>query len=334
MKWIVAAPYPVDLTIGFWKAVQKQGNHHELLSCQSRYKHNRSRNIASKQDWSDYWQHSNDTWAQAQRNKAGIITAFPQLAVCVGMKRRLSISRTPLIAGTFNLGQLHKGYKKQLARIALKRVDKFIVHSSAELTNYSKYLNLPQDKFEFIRLHKPIMAITELEDVETPFLLSMGSANRDYKTLFSAIKRLQYPLTIVAPKHILANLDIPSSVTIKSNLSIEECRALVQKALINIIPIDNQYTASGQVTVIEAMMYNKAVIATDTLGTRDYIENGKTGLLVSSKSVDELESAIETLWTDSILRKSLADQAKAYVKQELSQEKAASQLLEVLNKLQ
>jgi glycosyltransferase involved in cell wall biosynthesis len=334
MKWIIAAPYPTNLSSGLWKTIQEYGSQHQLLTCQPDYKHNRSRDMASKQDWADYWKHSNDIWTQAQENDAGIITAFPQLAVCIGIRKRFSTRQTPIIAGTFNLGQLHNGYKKQLARIALKKVDKFIVHSTAELPSYSQYLKIPRERFEFIHLHKPIMPITEAEELNTPFLLSMGTANRDYKTLFKAVEELNYPLTVVTPRQNLTDIEIPDCVTIKSNLSIQECRDLVQKARLNIISIDNEQTGSGQVTIIEAMMYRKAVISTNTIGSRDYIEHGLTGLLYDSKSVKQLEQAIKKLWTNAELRNQLANKAYNFIKDELSHEKTALKMLAVLDRFQ
>jgi glycosyltransferase involved in cell wall biosynthesis len=161
----------------------------------------------------------------------------------------------------------------------------------------------------------------------------MGSANRDYKTLFSAIKKVKLPLTVVAPAHALSGLNIPPSVTIKSNLSLTECRSLVQQSRINIIPIDNKSTASGQVTVIEAMMYQKPVIATNTIGTRDYISHEKTGLLTSPKSVTELAAAIDILWNDDELRNTIAKQGQSYICTELCYKKTADRWIKVLQNI-
>lgn len=333
MKWILAAPYRQTLESGLWQAVIKKDPTLKFIIETGQYVHNRSRQKSSLQDWKDYWQHSTKTWATAQNNDAGIITTFPQLPVCSGIQKRFFRKPTPIIASTFNLGALHGNLKKLLARSALKHVNKFIVHSSAEIINYSQYLNLSTNRFEFIPLHKPIMEATEVEETEKPFLLSMGSANRDYKTLFNAIKKTGYPLIVVAPKHALSGLEIPPSVTIKSNLSLPECRALVQKSRISVIPIDNESTGSGQVTVIEAMMYQKPVIATNTIGTRDYISHGETGLLTLSKSTSELATAIDSLWRNEKLRNAIAKQAKSYVHDELNHKKTAERWIRVLQNI-
>lgn len=333
MKWILAAPYIHKLEKSLWTVAMDEDKSLELILSPSFYEHNRSRPQSSLNDWKDYWQHSRNAWQQAQDNNCGIITAFPQLPVCAGIRKKFSRQLTPIVAWTFNLGSLHDGHKRKLARFALQTVDKFIVHSSAEINNYSAYLNLPSDRFEFVPLHKPLMPITVSENKENPFILAMGSANRDYKTLFKAIKKCGYPLTIVAPKHSLNGLEIPATVTIKSNLSLSECRLLVQQARINIIPIDNEFTASGQVTVIEAMMYKKPVIATNTIGTRDYIIHKKTGLLTSSKSVLELQEAIDALWNDETLRNSISSEAHSYVAEKLNHKKTAERLIQILNSI-
>jgi len=333
MKWILTAPYPCmkQLDNDFWTLVRDKDKSLDFILSPANYSHDGSRYQSSIKDWKDYWLHATDAWTKAQENEAGIITEFPQLPVCAGIRKRLSMKSTPIVAWTFNLGALHGKHKKLLARSALKSINKFIVHSSAEIINYSQYLNLPASRFEFVPLHKPIMVPTATENNDAPFILAMGSANRDYAILLKAIKTLKYPLTIVASPHALSGLDIPTFVTVKSNLSLQECRTLVQKARINIVPIDNESTASGQVTVIEAMMYKKAVIATDTIGTRDYIINGQTGFLVRPRSEKALADSIELLWSNEKLRSEVASNAQEYVKTELNHQKATAHLIQILN---
>lgn len=333
MKWIIAAPYLNTLEKSLWAVAMENNSSLRFILSPANYIHNRSRKQASLRDWQDYWQHSGFAWDKAQQNDCGIITAFPQLAICTGARKRLSIKSTPIVAGTFNLGTMKNGYKKVLANHTLQTINKFIVHSTAEIENYSHYLNLPSNRFVFVPLHKPLMEITEQEQRNEPFILSMGSANRDYRTLFKAIKKTGYPLIVVAPAHSLAGLDIPPSVTIKSSLSLTECRKLVQQARINVVPIDNKYTASGQVTVIEAMMYCRPVIATNTIGTKDYIMDKKTGFLTTPKSATELENTIDTLWNNEKLREDIASRAQEYVKKELNHKKTITRLSKILNEV-
>ena len=70
---------------------------------------------------------------------------------------------------------------------------------------------------------------------------------------------------------------------------------LCQQARVNVIPLDTIDTASGQVTVRYAMMFGKAAVATTSIGTEDYIEDGVTGLLVPPKDPAAMATAIKQL---------------------------------------
>jgi glycosyltransferase involved in cell wall biosynthesis len=332
MNWILAEPYLKKIGPGgLWDSASNMDKTLNFILSPPNYEHNPFKKQSGLKDWKDYWQHSDDIWRKARENNCGIITTFPQLPACVGLRKRILKKDLPIIAWTFNLGALHGNIKKMLAQFALNQVNKFIVHSTAECAIYSQYLNLPENLFEFIPLHRALSPIIEQEELDQPFILSMGAANRDYATLFRAIKRINIPLTVVAPQHCLAGLDIPPSVTIRSNLSMSECRKLIQQARINIIPVDNKSTASGQVTILEAMVHARAVIATNTIGTSDYIVNGSTGILVSPKNPDELGNAIDTLWNNELLRTNIAKNAYQYVSTELTMNKTRDRLIKILD---
>jgi glycosyltransferase involved in cell wall biosynthesis len=213
---------------------------------------------------------------------------FPQLALAVGLRQRVERKRKPIVAWTFNLGGLYPGVRQKIARIALARVDRFIVHARAEVSCYADWLGLPHGRFCFVPLQRAPIAIEEREDNQEPFLLSMGSARRDYATLFEAVRLSRRPTVVVAARHALEGLDIPPNVSIRSSLSAVECHRLAQRARINVVAVLNDQTASGQVTIVEAMRMGRAVVATRCTGSEDYIEHGVNGLLVEPRSVETL----------------------------------------------
>ena len=55
-------------------------------------------------------------------------------------------------------------------------------------------------------------------------------------------------------------------------------------------------------SVIEAMLTGLAVVATDTRGPREQVEEGRTGLLVPPRDVPALATALAALAADSVLR--------------------------------
>jgi len=332
MEWVLASPYmksEKNMDGSLWKRTECLGDI-EFNLVKARYDHNRSRSRSSLTCWYDYWLHANEAWDLAVHNNSGIITCFPQLPAIAGLRKRISGSSIPIVAWTFNLGVAPEGVKKSISKFALERVDKIIVHSTYEKHFYAKHFSLPEKRFEFVPLHRNKIVRSVKEDKDKPFLLSMGTANRDYSVLFKAVERLGYPLVVVASAASLRDLAIPSNVKVLSNLSLNECRTLCQQAKINIVPVDNVMTASGQVTIVEAMMFGATIIATDTIGSRDYLSNEITGLLIKNKSVEELESAIKHLWENEEVRERLSTNASNYAHNFLTQEKASEMLRKVL----
>ena len=332
MKWFVAAPF-ISQSSGTWLAPFLPSGRHILEMIPARYVHDRSRANSSVSEWVDYFSHGFEAWSSRSRSsdKAGIITAFPQLALTVGLRKRAALRqrRTPLVAYNFNLGQLYGGKKQRIAKLALDAVDVFVVHSRRESERYSQWLSLPPERFRFVPLQVPMLACTHGENQEEPFVLAMGSAHRDYRLLLEAMKNLHYPTKIVAGEHALQGLELPSNVSVYSNLTREQCHELSQRARVNVIPIANNSTASGQVTLIEAMGLGRAVVATACPGTEDYAQSGKNAILVMPGHLQQLSDAIADLWENEDLRQRLGHSARTHAREHFSDE-AAGRYLEVI----
>ncbi len=269
--------------------------------------------------------------ALAARKGGGIITIFPQLAATVGLQQQLSPLAVPTVAWSFNLGQLYDGPKRRFAKLALRQVDVFVVHAKRERERYSSWLGLPEDRFVFSHLQKPLTEITCEENDDKPFVLAMGSANRDYRTFFEAVRRLKVPTVVVAGRMALDGLEVPSNVQVKHSLSYEECRCLSQRARINVVPLRDVESASGQITVVDALCMKRCVVATRCIGTEDYIDDGVTGWLFDMQSVGGLTEAIEKLWHDRELRVHLALNGYEFAKRHCTDEAAGRRLGAILD---
>jgi glycosyltransferase involved in cell wall biosynthesis len=81
--------------------------------------------------------------------------------------------------------------------------------------------------------------------------------------------------------------------------------------------------------VIEAMFREVPVIATAVGGMPEVIADGRTGLLVPSRSPRATADAVERLIGDPALRRSLASAAREWVETHLSVAVAADRILEV-----
>jgi glycosyltransferase involved in cell wall biosynthesis len=263
-----------------------------------------------------------------------VITVFPQLAFIVGGLQRVSSDAKPVVAWCFNMGSLYAGLKRVAATAAFAKIDRFVVHSRAEISQYARWLRLPEDRFRFVHLQRAPIPIEESEDQRRPFVLAMGSARRDYACLIAAVRGSGYPTVVVAAPHALAGLSIPDNVEVRSGLSVTECHRLAQRARVNVVPILNEETASGQVTLLEAMRMGRAIVATRCAGSQDYVENEVTGLLVEPGSPEELRRAIERLWIDSELRERVGRTAANFAAEHCSDEAAGLALGRILDEVE
>lgn len=323
VRWHVAVPWLLSASEK-WRLTQFVPNDDAALEFQvipASYKHDRSRKFTGLREWRDYVRHGNEAWAAARsaRGPAGIITSFPQLPIVVGLRKRMVFSDLPLVAWTFNLGKVYPGMKRRLSKGALPRVDRFIVHSRGEIAAYSEWLDIPPERFQFVPFETPARSIEFPEDRTNPFIVSMGSAQRDYRLLFGVLGELGYPTTVVAGQHAVAGLTVPANVTVRSGLTPQQCFELTQRARFNVIPVANQTTASGQVTLLDAMMFARPAIITSCPASIDYVTHDKDALLVRQADHADMKGAIQRLWEDEALRQSLGTAARQTALQTFSE---------------
>ncbi len=296
---------------------------------------------------SDSWHRKRTAWeslkvwaghlGQAARALAhrpdGVVTAFPQLAMCAGLLKRLGPARPHIVAYNFNLGSLSPGRRQKVARFIAPAIDAFVVHSPSEIGPYAAYLGVPESRFHFVPLQRGAPGIARDEDTERPFLLAMGSAHRDYETLIEAVDALAIPTIIVTRPDAAAALPKSPHVTLKSDLSYEECLDLLARARVSVTPISNLETASGQITFINAMHMGVPVIATRCLGTEGYIEDGKTGLLVPPFDAGALQDAIAGLWHDGARRTEIAARGREEADRRFTDAAAAAALHAIIRQI-
>lgn len=334
MQWTVITPFIDETGNAKWLTPFVPGKQHQfrMLNRQTpslaQSWHTRRSRETAYQEWLGFL---NQTRMALAQKPDGIITVFPQLATTVGLRQRLASRRIPVIAWCFNIGACYPGAKRLLAQTALKDVSRFIVHSNRERENLSQWLELPLSRFEFVPLQRGKITVTEPEEMSNPFLLAMGSAQRDYSTLFKAVEKLGLRTIVVAGSHALAGLTIPDNVEVQSGLTMDECLQLAQKARISVVPLLDSQTAAGQVTIVEAMSMSRLVVATRCIGSEDYIKHGETGLLVEPYSVDDLAQTIERLWNDQELRNNISKQAGDYSSKHFSDEAAGAALGRILD---
>lgn len=303
----------------FRKILNPSGKHNDW--------HHTTTKTTSSEGWKNHFHHA---WLAFRGRPKGIITSFPQLAMCAGIIKRLTFRRTLIIAHNFNIGSLAPGKKRRFARFAAAGVNMFLVHSRSEIAPYADYLAVPENRFRFVPLQRGDINLSRDEDNETPFVLAMGSAHRDYPTLIKAVDKLKIRTIIVTRKDDIAELPQSPYVEFMSGLSQEDCLKLMTQARLSVTPISNMSTASGQVTFVNAMKLGVAVIATRCPGTEDYMENRETAILVPMGDVEALTASIAELWEDHDKRERFAQAGKRHAETYYSDEGAAKTLEDII----
>lgn len=340
MHWTIAAPFVDRQNLGMtnWLESYVPGDRHEFTliprSVPLQSWHERKSKFTGLKEWTIYWEQGQDA---IQATKGGVITVFPQLAAVVGMQQQIQFGRRiPVVAWLFNVGTCHDGFRRQVSRASMQNIDRFVVHTQRERQIYSDWMDLPIERFEFVPYQVPDIPVIYEEETERPFVTALGSAHRDFPTLFKAVEQLNLPTIVASGKAALEGLVLP--VQVKAPLGIKKagCLRLAQQARINVIPLvpNDKVTAAGQVTIVEAMRMGRAIICTRCLGAEDYIIDGETGLLVEPHSVESMTEALERLWNDAALRQRLGQAAQKYAIEHFSDEAAGRKLGMILDSIE
>ncbi|WMS43581.1 glycosyltransferase family 4 protein [Acuticoccus sp. MNP-M23] len=333
MHWIVAPSNPRESHHTWLPHFAPEDCGHTFETVAATYDHDRSRASTSLGQWGDYFGQARAVLAAARRHRGpvGIITVFPQLAMAVGLLKRLTLSRVPVIAYYFNTGALGSRIKRRVATLGLGGIDRFVLTTHLEIPAYATALGLPETRFAFapFTVRREVRSLKVDEDA--PFVVAMGSHHRDYATLCEALRGFPGNATIVAGPHATEGLDLPDNVTVRSGLPLVECHALAQRARINVVPLDGAAMGAGTVTIVEAMMFGAAVIATNANGADDYVADGTTGILTPLRDAAALRRTLDALWTDEPRRTALGNAAANAVTDEFSHEAGARRLIEICN---
>jgi glycosyltransferase involved in cell wall biosynthesis len=163
------------------------------------------------------------------------------------------------------------------------------------IANTFNYASAPVDRF------MPAAIVTD------GVIVSAGAASRDYPTLVAALKGLpDYYAELYASSRYQDAYrggdadEIPAWVKFMPDTPYSQlAKRITENARFVVVPMVNttQYGA-GCTAVLEASSAGKAVIATQTMGTVDYVQDGITGFLVPPGDSDAMREAIRKLWSD------------------------------------
>lgn len=281
---------------------------------------------------SDWFSHLRHSFAAMTSGAEIVVANFPQLTLTACLWKFLLFRKTRIVGWSFNLGL---GRHSRMARFAgwvLRRASLLIVHSRAEVEVYSQVFDLPKGNFRFVPLQRGKIEFGDapVKKPDGRYIIAMGSAARDYRTMFEAVKDIDAAVLVIAKDDAVTGLDVPANVELRSGLSMQACWELAAGSDLMVVPIAETGSAAGQVTFLIAMQLGIPLIATRCPGTEDYLRDGVDALLVEPEDVDGMREAIDKVHEQSEVAEMLSSNAKSRWSDAYSDEAAAENLASVL----
>ncbi len=263
-----------------------------------------------------------------------VISTVDTCGLPVGFLKRLGLVRSRLVYLSQGLSDRvnRHGKKNLVSRFYLwcaGGADTWVVLGEGDRQPLADCLGVKSDRVHVIPFGVDVEFWRPDSVVPQEELLSIGSdPARDYTTLLRAT---EYPL------HIITRLEVPSAQvnqtvrTTNEHTSIE-LRSIYSSARMVVIPVKDVAQPSGQSATLQAMACEAAVIVTKNKGwwAEGILEDGKNCLLVPPNNPPALRKAIERLWNDKNLCRSLGIEARKTVVEKLSEQVMAQALDKIL----
>lgn len=195
------------------------------------------------------------------------------------------------------------------------------VFCEVESKNYSKYYNVSEEKFIWIPYCTNIN-ILDYDTRESNYIFTGGIHHRDFKTLYLAVKNLEIEIRICAPINSIPKKYISDNMNILGYLPHNEYfKQLARSKFVVLSLVQDIRRCPGVITYVSAMKLGKAVVVNEMEGSKSYINNGVTGVIVPPSNPSALQEAILTLVSDHNFRTNIADNALFHANSNFSQER-------------
>lgn len=221
----------------------------------------------------------------------------------------------PHLAFSFNFTTLPQGRRRANMTEAFRHVDRFVVYSQVERTLYAEHFGIPLDKVDFLHFGVAPPRVEPSADlpVERPYVCAVGSQGRDYRTLFDAARALPaVRFFVIAYQASIAGLTVPANVTVMQGVPFDFAVRVAVNSDFMVLPLASGSIPCGHVTAVTAMQVGCPMIATDSLGLRDYLRDGETAVLVEPQRADALIEAIRSGLADPDAMRAKAARAKTF----------------------
>ena len=264
----------------------------------------------------------------AKRERAVLVVSHtPLVSVWTEVFCRAMGVKAPHLAFSFTFSKLPTGLRRRFIVDSVKGIDRFVCFSSVEQGRYPGYFDIPESKIDSLRwsVGEPDFDSSTTPVETTPYLCAVGGEGRDYTTLVEAMRDLpDHRLAIVTRPANIKGLDLPSNVSLRTNIPLAEVWNLIANAKLMVLPLHDSEVPCGHTTLISAMQLETPCIVTESAAMTDYIDDEATGLTCPPGDPEALARTIERLWDDEELSTRLTRTARAFATEECSERRTVT----------
>lgn len=210
----------------------------------------------------------------------------------------------PLIILAFNIRGVISHFLS-LARFGLRSVARVVVFTPGEVEQYQRLLALapetisycPHGWYDPMRWYDP-EKVNKSEALARAgkFIFASGRSYRDYGTLARAAEGTEVNVKVSGRAFNLSGIEFPKNMEVTGWLAEREFQDYLYESYFYVVPLEPIDHAGGDSSVLQAMSFGKATVATRAPSTETYIQHGETGLLVEPHDVEGMRQAILHLW--------------------------------------
>ena len=197
---------------------------------------------------------------------------------------------------------------------SLRRVEHFVVIRSADRDLLRSRFGVSSDRISFAPFPAPDDLLS-WEPTDGDYVYSAGIAHRDWETLLAAVRTTEWPAVLAGrwdPQHVKA---VPARIQHLPLPDPHQGRLLMRDAGVVALSMYETDLPSGPLVLLDALALGKPVVVTDVAGSRDYVIDGVTGLLVPPGDKGAFADALARLRASPSLRERLGTAARQWARE-------------------
>ena len=218
---------------------------------------------------------------------------------------------------------------------ALQRVDAWVCIRSGDIETLGRRFKIDRERCRFAYF-PPTFDPEQVPAAAPPittdrYVFASGSAHRDWSTLFDALEHVDCDAIISAELDRLPPGAATRSprIQVTDHVSPADGQSLAARALVVVVPMRETELPAGPSVLVDAMALGRAVVATETRGTTDYVRDGITGWLVPAGDATALAEAINHALNEPVLRERIATAARRAAVEQFSPAQFAAAITEL-----